>query len=154
MRFSFHGQTDQKTFEWFADGLRRTLEEKGHSFVEPASEASLVINFFPQGSPRWFRRNGQAVFVTGVTRIEGLSADAWSHHVFEYTVDAEHFNAADVEEIRPVLFIGDFDTSDLVFAFRTGHYEAGAEPLTAEIAAAVELIFAESDRDRAKAFVA
>jgi hypothetical protein len=71
MKFSFHGQTGQPTFEWFADGIRRALEENGHTFVEAADDASLVINFFPEASPRWFRRNGQAVFVTGVTRIEG-----------------------------------------------------------------------------------
>ena len=58
-------------FEWFAEGIRRALEENGHAFVEAADDASLVINFFPEASPRWFRRNGQAVFVTGVTRIEG-----------------------------------------------------------------------------------
>ncbi|UCG75735.1 MAG: class II aldolase/adducin family protein [Gemmatimonadota bacterium] len=71
MRFSFHGQTDHRTFAWFADGLRRALENHGHAFVEATDEASLVINFFPEASPRWFRRNGQAVFVTGVTRIDG-----------------------------------------------------------------------------------
>lgn len=71
MRFSFHGQTQQPKFEWFAEGIRRALEENGHAFVEAADDASLVINFFPEASPRWFRRNGQAVFVTGVTRIEG-----------------------------------------------------------------------------------
>ena len=70
MRFSFHGQADQQPFGWFADGLRRTFEAHGHSFVD-TGDASLVINFFPEGSPRWFRRNGQAVFVTGVTRIDG-----------------------------------------------------------------------------------
>lgn len=71
MRFSFHGPADQRTFRWFAGGLRQVLAENGHSFVEAADRASLVINFFPEASPRWFRRNGQAVFVTGVTRIEG-----------------------------------------------------------------------------------
>ena len=70
MKFSFHGQTDQQPFEWFASGLRRTLEANGHSYVD-AADASLVINFFPEGAPRSFRRNGQAVFVTGVTRIDG-----------------------------------------------------------------------------------
>ena len=71
MRFSFHGPTEQPAFAWFANGLRRVLEENGHSFVEAADDASLVVNFFPETAPRWFRRNGQAVFVTGVTRIDG-----------------------------------------------------------------------------------
>ena len=71
MRFSFHGARDKPTLAWFADGLRDALETRGHVFVEAADDARLVINFFPEGSPRWFRRNGQAVFVTGVTHVEG-----------------------------------------------------------------------------------
>ena len=71
MRFSFHGKADQQAFRGFADGLRHALEARGHAFVEAAEDATLVINFFPETSPRWYRRNGQAVFVTGVTRIEG-----------------------------------------------------------------------------------
>ncbi len=48
---------------------------------------------------------------------------------------------------------GDFDSSDLVLAFRTGNYRPAARSLTVEIAAAVEAVFAESDRERVKAFV-
>ena len=48
---------------------------------------------------------------------------------------------------------GDFDTSDLVLAFQAGRYEAAARPLRAEIAAAVEAVFGESDRERVMAFV-
>ena len=48
---------------------------------------------------------------------------------------------------------GDFDSGDLVLAFQSGHYEAAARPLEVEIAAAVEAVFAESDRERAKVFV-
>jgi ribulose-5-phosphate 4-epimerase/fuculose-1-phosphate aldolase len=71
MRYSFHGLADHPAFESFADGLRRTFEEHGHSFTENTETAALVVNFFPERAPRWFRRNGQAVFVVGVTQIEG-----------------------------------------------------------------------------------
>ena len=48
---------------------------------------------------------------------------------------------------------GDFDSSDLVAAFQAGHYEAAPRALEAEIAAAIDLAFADDDKDRAKAFV-
>ncbi len=50
---------------------------------------------------------------------------------------------------------GDFDSADLVFAFQAGHYVAAAQPLEAEIAAAVEAVFADDDdAKKARAFVA
>ncbi len=48
---------------------------------------------------------------------------------------------------------GDFDSGDLVLALQEGQYAAAAIPMEAEIAAAVEAVFAESDRIRVKAFV-
>ncbi len=51
---------------------------------------------------------------------------------------------------------GDFDSSDLVLAFRAGHYQAGAGSRESQIGAAVDLIFAGDDQDKKnpRAFVA
>jgi hypothetical protein len=50
---------------------------------------------------------------------------------------------------------GEFDSSDLVLAFQAGHYEAAAEPLAAEIAAALDWLFAKNEPTRkSRAFVA
>ena len=50
---------------------------------------------------------------------------------------------------------GDFDTSDLVLAFQGGHYVAAARPMTAEIAAAVDWLFLQTnDAMKSRAFVA
>ena len=43
---------------------------------------------------------------------------------------------------------GDFDSSDLVFAFQCGRYESAARPLVVEIAAAVDWIFANGDNPK------
>ncbi len=50
---------------------------------------------------------------------------------------------------------GDFDSSDLVAAFQEDHYIAAARPLEAEIAAAVDWLFAkDEDAKESRAFVA
>jgi hypothetical protein len=50
---------------------------------------------------------------------------------------------------------GDFDSSDLVFAFQAGRYTSAARTLEAEIAAAVDWLFAQyDDAEKSRAFVA
>lgn len=50
---------------------------------------------------------------------------------------------------------GEFDSSDLVLAFRVGHYESVAKPLAADIAVAVDWVFAQDDdAKKPRAFVA
>ena len=50
---------------------------------------------------------------------------------------------------------GDFDSGDIVFAFQAGHYKVAARPLAAEIAAAVDWLFAQNDdAKKSRAFVA
>jgi ribulose-5-phosphate 4-epimerase/fuculose-1-phosphate aldolase len=71
MDFSFAGQYDLSQFRWFAQGIRSTMEARGHLFVEDASQASLVLNFFPPEEPRPYRRRAQAVFVVSVTGLDG-----------------------------------------------------------------------------------
>ena len=49
---------------------------------------------------------------------------------------------------------GEFDSSDLVMAFQAGHYEAGAASNLADIAAAVDWLFAQDQRlMRSRAYV-
>ena len=50
---------------------------------------------------------------------------------------------------------GDFDSSDLVFAFQTGLYELGPPLKAGELAAAVDWLFAQEQRSaRHRAYVA
>ena len=50
---------------------------------------------------------------------------------------------------------GEFDSSDLLLAFQAGVYQATAMPPTSDIAAAIDVIFAEmSTKPRARTFVA
>jgi len=70
MKFFFAGDFEDPTFQWFAEGLRSVMEEKGHTHVEDPDEANLVVNFFPSDEPRPFRRKAQAVFLTSVTEVD------------------------------------------------------------------------------------
>ncbi len=70
MRFSFSGNHGNDLYGWFAEGLRTVMEGQGHMFVEDPDEASLVVNFFPKGQPRPFRRRAQAVFVVSVSEVD------------------------------------------------------------------------------------
>jgi ribulose-5-phosphate 4-epimerase/fuculose-1-phosphate aldolase len=70
MDFSLAGNHDDPRFEWFVKGIRTVMEEKGHTFVPDADEASLVLNCFPSERPRPFRRRAQAVFLVGITDME------------------------------------------------------------------------------------
>jgi len=70
MDFSFAGSCTEETFLWFAGGLRKVMERHGHRFVEDPDKASLVVNCFPPGHARPFRRKAQAVFVVSVTEME------------------------------------------------------------------------------------
>lgn len=69
MIFSYAGPSDGDLFQWFATGIKETLQKNGHSFVSDPSEASLVFNFCPPDEPRFFRRNAQAVYVITVTPV-------------------------------------------------------------------------------------
>jgi ribulose-5-phosphate 4-epimerase/fuculose-1-phosphate aldolase len=71
MDFSLAGRHDDARFNWFAHGLRRVMEARGHNFITDPEEASLVVNFFPPEEPRSFRRRAQAVFVVSVTELDG-----------------------------------------------------------------------------------
>jgi hypothetical protein len=71
MDFSFAGQYQDERFQWIRDGIHAVMVERGHRFVEDADTASLVVNIFPKGEPRSFRRRAQAVFVVSVTEIDG-----------------------------------------------------------------------------------
>ena len=70
MEFSFAGQPDSDEYRWFADGLKEVMKKEGHRWVEDPQEASLVVNFFPKGEPRPFRRRGQAVFLVSVSEVD------------------------------------------------------------------------------------
>ncbi len=70
MDFSFAGIPDNERFEWFANGLRDVMESEGHTFVDDPDTARLVVNFFPKGRPKAFRRRAQAVFLCSVTEFE------------------------------------------------------------------------------------
>lgn len=77
MDFSFTTHEDLPHLEWFFSGLRDVMVRQGHTYVDDTDAASLVINSFPRGEPRLFRRRGQAVFVVGVTELEpGLKSGA------------------------------------------------------------------------------
>ncbi len=69
MDFSFAGHFEDPRFQWITAGLREAMSRNGHRHVPDADEASLVINFFPEGSPRSFRRRAQAVFVVSITEL-------------------------------------------------------------------------------------
>lgn len=69
MDFSFAGIHDHERFHWFADGLRKVMESEGHTYVEDPDNARLVMNFFPKGEPKPFRRRAQAVFLCSVTEF-------------------------------------------------------------------------------------
>jgi len=71
MDFSFAKNGDVAHLAWFFSGLQEVMVRHGHRFVDDPDQASLVINAFPDGKPRPFRRRGQAVFVASVTEIEG-----------------------------------------------------------------------------------
>ncbi len=75
MDFSFVGHDEHPRFGWFAEGLRSVMEERGHRWVDDAAEARLVVNFFPAGEPRTFRRRNKAVFLVGVSEAEGPFTD-------------------------------------------------------------------------------
>ena len=70
MDFAFVGPRDAASMDWFAEGIRKTLEALGHQHSQDPSQASLVFNFRPQDEPRFFRRSSQAVYVVTVTRVE------------------------------------------------------------------------------------
>lgn len=69
MDFSFAGIHDHERFHWFANGLRKVMESEGHTYVEDPDSARLVMNFFPKGEPKPFRRRAQAVFLCSVTEF-------------------------------------------------------------------------------------
>ena len=69
MDFAFFGSAGNGTFRWFSEGLREVMESEGHRYVDDPAAAKLVFNFFPEGRPRPFRRNAQAVFVCAVTEF-------------------------------------------------------------------------------------
>ncbi len=71
MDFSFAGIPDHAKFVWFAEGLRGAMEQHGHAFVEDPESASLVVNFWEGDRPRPFRRRSNAVFLAGVTEVDG-----------------------------------------------------------------------------------
>ena len=69
MDFTFVGASQTDTFRWFSAGLREVMQSEGHRYIHDPNDARLVFNFFPEGSPRPFRRNAQAVFVCAVTEF-------------------------------------------------------------------------------------
>ncbi len=69
MDFTFAGASRSDTFGWFAEGLRRVMESQGHRYIDEASDAKLVVNFFPRNEPRPVRRHAQSVFVCAVTEF-------------------------------------------------------------------------------------
>ncbi len=81
MEFSFAGEHDDGRFRWFAQGMREVMEKHGHTWVSDPDQAALVVNFFPGSNPRPFRRRSQAVFLTGVTDVQG---DFENHMVSGY----------------------------------------------------------------------
>lgn len=70
MEFSFAGQPELDGYRWFARGLKDVMQDEGHDWVDDPNEASLVVNFFPKGEPRPFRRRGQAVFLVSVSEVD------------------------------------------------------------------------------------
>ncbi len=71
MDFSFAGDHDDGRFRWFADGMRDVMVKHGHTWVSDPDRAALVVNFFPGDRPRPYRRRSQAVFLAGVTDVDG-----------------------------------------------------------------------------------
>jgi len=69
MNFAFVGPYDGAPFAWFADGIRRTLEERDHLYQDDPAGASLVFNFCHPDQPKSFRRNAQAIYVVTVTTV-------------------------------------------------------------------------------------
>jgi hypothetical protein len=59
--------------EWFTDGLKRTILERGYSFVDehsPKDEGGIYL--YPVGpeGPKSFRRRNRAIFVVGIGESE------------------------------------------------------------------------------------
>jgi len=69
MIFSYVGTPEARAFGWFADGIRKKLEERGHSFRSDPNEAALVFNFADPEDARSFRRRAQAVYVVTVSPV-------------------------------------------------------------------------------------
>ncbi|MSR22605.1 MAG: class II aldolase/adducin family protein [Gemmatimonadetes bacterium] len=69
MDFSFAGRTEVAELSWFTNGLREVMIRRGHTYVDDADTASLVVNCFRRDDPRSFRRRGQAVFVVSLTEL-------------------------------------------------------------------------------------
>jgi len=70
MDYSIVGQHEEEGVAWFGTGLRKVLDDNGHSFVPDPDQASLIINFVDPSNPRPFRRKAQAVFVVSVTEVD------------------------------------------------------------------------------------
>ena len=75
MDYSFAGMCTGERFGWFAEGLRKVMDEKGHCFVADPDQAALVVNCFPNEAARPFRRKAQAVFVVGLTEMDSRPAN-------------------------------------------------------------------------------
>jgi hypothetical protein len=69
MDFSFAGHHEDEQFRWFASGLKKVMEGRGHAWVDDADEAALVVNFFPHDRPRPYRRRAQAIFLVSVSEV-------------------------------------------------------------------------------------
>lgn len=70
MNFAFVGSYDDSPYAWFADGIKRTLEDRDHTFQADPAGASLVFNFCHPEEAKAFRRNAQAVYVVTVTTVD------------------------------------------------------------------------------------
>lgn len=70
MNFAFVGTFADGPFGWFSEGIRRSLEERGHELQDDPDRASLVFNFGGPEEARSFRRHAQAVYVVTVTKMD------------------------------------------------------------------------------------
>ncbi|MCL6626833.1 class II aldolase/adducin family protein [Alicyclobacillus shizuokensis] len=71
MRFAIVGERLSPRQRWLADGLDRTLQQRGHTRVEPGDEdLRLVLNFADSDHPRPYRRKAQATYVVTVAQLD------------------------------------------------------------------------------------
>ncbi len=74
--FTTVGVPASPNLAWFADGLRRELERRGHEFFErPVPDIRLVLSVFPHDRPQPYRRKAQATFVVGITELPERPGD-------------------------------------------------------------------------------
>ncbi|MBX5445756.1 class II aldolase/adducin family protein [Sphaerobacter sp.] len=74
--FSLIGELRTETQRWFAEGLKRELLRRGHTYHEkPVPDIRLVLNVVDPDNPQPYRRKAQATFVTAIVDLDYYPED-------------------------------------------------------------------------------